>query len=262
MRIRLTDSPPRVAAATRVVFLYEARDPAAGSPRAWTSAVRAAVRAAGFRGKDEGDRGRGSAGKDFLLCGLGKAPASATRWRTALRRADPSGPRTARASARAGLRRRPLGRRLPRPSAADRPGGLRVRPLQVLARPGAVAPAARSSCRRRVCRRGGSPARPGRPRRSPRPCAGRATSGTCPPTTSVRWSSPARRRALCGRHRLAFRALGKKEIERERMGGLLGVNAGSARPPSSSSASTRRRVRKERRFSSARGSRSTRAASR
>ncbi len=38
-------------------------------------------------------------------------------------------------------------------------------------------------------------------------------------------------RALCERRRLSFRALGKKEIERERMGGLLGVNAGSARPP-------------------------------
>ena len=37
--------------------------------------------------------------------------------------------------------------------------------------------------------------------------------------------------ALCERRRLSFRALGKKEIERERMGGLLGVNAGSARPP-------------------------------
>ena len=87
MRIRLTDSPPRVAAATRVVFLHEARDPAVDSPRAWANAVRAAVRASGFRGKDKELVWAGPPGKNFLLCGLGKAPASATRWRGALRRA-------------------------------------------------------------------------------------------------------------------------------------------------------------------------------
>src|ERR1700687_5833459 len=31
--------------------------------------------------------------------------------------------------------------------------------------------------------------------------------------------------------RIALRALGRREIAREKMGGLLGVNAGSARPP-------------------------------
>ena len=87
MRIRLTDSPPRVAAATRVVFLYEARDPAAGSPGAWTAGVRAAVRATGFSGKEKELVAGGPPGRDFLLCGLGKAPASAARWRSALRKA-------------------------------------------------------------------------------------------------------------------------------------------------------------------------------
>src|SRR5262245_16292167 len=87
MRIRLTDSPPRVAAATRLLFLYEGRDPAAGTPRAWTAAVRAAIRAAGFRGKEKELVFAGPPGKSFLLCGLGKAPASATRWRGAIRRA-------------------------------------------------------------------------------------------------------------------------------------------------------------------------------
>src|SRR5262245_5483770 len=87
MRIRLTDSPPRVAAATRLLFLYEGRDPAAGSPKAWAGAVRAAIRASGFRGKDKELVAAGPPGKSFLLCGLGKAPASATRWRGAIRRA-------------------------------------------------------------------------------------------------------------------------------------------------------------------------------
>jgi leucyl aminopeptidase len=38
-------------------------------------------------------------------------------------------------------------------------------------------------------------------------------------------------RALCGKRGLRLRILEKKEIVREKMGGLLGVNAGSARPP-------------------------------
>jgi leucyl aminopeptidase len=38
-------------------------------------------------------------------------------------------------------------------------------------------------------------------------------------------------RALARRHHLRFRVLDKRAIQRERMGGLLGVSAGSARPP-------------------------------
>jgi leucyl aminopeptidase len=38
-------------------------------------------------------------------------------------------------------------------------------------------------------------------------------------------------KSLAERHRFRIRVLGKREIAREKMGGLLGVNAGSARPP-------------------------------
>src|SRR5262249_32857821 len=86
MRIRLTDSPPRDAAFTRVAFLHEARDPAAGMPRAIRAAVSSAVKAAGFRGRV---RERASAGAGgWALYGLGKARVTAAGLRAALRRAS------------------------------------------------------------------------------------------------------------------------------------------------------------------------------
>ena len=230
MRIRLTDSPPRVAAATRVLFLYEGRDPAAGSPRAWTSAVRAAIRAGGFQGREKEIVAAGPPGKDFLLCGLGKAPASATRWRGALRRA---------------VRQ-----------AVERPG----RPL-VLAFGAGVSEDAFRALLPQIAladyafdRYKSSPKR-GRgagqaivvppPGVSARGLAGASRDAEAI-AEAVRWvrdvgNTPANdlgpeelareAKALCSRHRLSFRALDRKQIERERMGGLLGVNAGSVRPP-------------------------------
>jgi leucyl aminopeptidase len=230
MRLRLTDSPPRAAAATRVVFLYEARDPAANAPGAWVSGVRAAVRASGFQGKDRELVAGGPPGRDFILCGLGKAPASASRWRAALRRA-----------VRAAL---------------ERPG----RPL-VLAFGAGVTEDAFRALLPQIALADYSFDRY-KSSRAKRPAAGRAL--VVPPSgvaarhlagaardaeaiaEAVRWVrdvgntpgndlGPAElaheAKSLCDRHRLAFRALDKKQIERERMGGLLGVNAGSARPP-------------------------------
>ncbi len=230
MRIRLTDSPPRVAAATRVVFLYEARDPAANAPRAWSSAVRAAVRASGFQGKDKELAAAGPPGRDFLLCGLGKAPASATRWRGALRRA-----------VRAALERPG------RPLVLAFGAGVTEEALRALLPQIALADYTfdrykSSGGKRRAAGRAVVVPPPGVPARN---LAGAVRDAEAI-AEAVRWVrdvgntpgndlGPAElageAKALCHRHRLAFRALGKKEIERERMGGLLGVNAGSARPP-------------------------------
>src|SRR5262245_183734 len=85
MRIRLTDTPPRGAAFARVAFLHEGRDPAAATPAPVRSALRTAVKAAGFRGRFK-ERAPGGAG-GWALYGLGKAPVSAARLRDALRRA-------------------------------------------------------------------------------------------------------------------------------------------------------------------------------
>src|SRR4029453_15784865 len=84
MRIRLTDSPPRGAAFTRVAFLHEGSDPAAGVPGPVGAFLRSAVKAAPFRG---GPRARVPAGaQGWALYGLGKAPVSPAGLRTALRR--------------------------------------------------------------------------------------------------------------------------------------------------------------------------------
>ncbi|MFY9550286.1 MAG: hypothetical protein WAU32_03980, partial [Thermoanaerobaculia bacterium] len=61
MRIRLTDSPPRGSAFTRVAFLHEGTDPAAGAPRSVRGALRTAAKAAGFRGRAK-ERAPGSSG--------------------------------------------------------------------------------------------------------------------------------------------------------------------------------------------------------
>jgi leucyl aminopeptidase len=230
MRLRLTDSPPRVAAATRVVFLYEARDPAAGSPRAWTSAVRAAVRASGFRGKEKELVSAGPPGRSFLLCGLGKAPASASRWRAAIRRA------VRQALERPG-----------RPLVLGFGEGIGEDAFRALLPQLALADYAfdrykSSDSRRRAAGRVLVVPPPNLPARRFAAAAREAEALA----DAVRWArdvgnTPANdlgpaelareAGALCARHRLSFRALGRKEIERERMGGLLGVNAGSARPP-------------------------------
>ena len=230
MRIRLTDSPPRVAAATRVVFLHEGRDPAADSPRAWSTAVRVAVRASGFRGKEKELLSAGPPGKSFLLCGLGKAPASATRWRGALRRA---------------VRQ-----------ALDRPGrplvlafgaGISEETFRALLPQIALSDYAfdryKSSGRKS---RGAGAAIVVPPPGVPAKALYGAAREAAAIADAVRWArdvgnTPANdlgpadlareAKTLCERHRISFRVLEKKEIEKERMGGLLGVNAGSDRPP-------------------------------
>ena len=230
MRIRLTDSPPRAAAATRVVFLYEARDPAAGSPAAWTSGVRAAVRATGFTGKEKELVAGGPPGRDFLLCGLGKAPASAARWRSALRKA------VRQALERPG-----------RPVVLAFGAGLPEDAFRALLPQIALADYAfdRYKSSRSPGRGAGRAIVVPPPGVSARSLAGAVREAEAI-AEAVRWvrdvgNTPGNdlgpselageARALCERRRLSFRALGKKEIERERMGGLLGVNAGSARPP-------------------------------
>ena len=83
MRIRLTDRMPSGPAWRRVAFLHEGRDPSAGAPAALRSRLRAAVRAAEFRGKHREIAVEGG----WILAGLGTAPVPAARLRTALRRA-------------------------------------------------------------------------------------------------------------------------------------------------------------------------------
>jgi leucyl aminopeptidase len=83
MRLRTATSLPRAGGVARLAFLHPAKDPAAEVPFAARSGVRAAARATGFSGKAREVVSSG----EWTLCGLGPEPASAAALRVALRRA-------------------------------------------------------------------------------------------------------------------------------------------------------------------------------
>jgi leucyl aminopeptidase len=229
MRVRLSDTVPRARGARRIAFLLEGRDPAAGAPASVRAAVRAAAKAASFRGKD-----REVAAEDgWVLCGLGKAPVTPSRLRAALRRAgrhvrrpgergvvlcfDAAVPAEAFRSIllHAALFDYAFDRY--KSKADDRkagrsggtavlvpPAGRRARELAEAARE-AEAVAAAVGWARDV---------------------GNTPGNDLGPEDLAREA-----KALAAARGFRFRALDKREIAKEKMGGLLGVNAGSARPP-------------------------------
>ncbi len=227
MRIRLTDSPPRGAAFTRVAFLHEGRDPAAGVPAPLRASLRSAVKAAAFRGHS---RERVSAGiQGWALYGLGKTPVSPAGLRTALRRAIKD----------SGSRRKLL---ICFDSAVSEAAFVSLLPHLALAD--------YAFHRYKTGKNAGRSAEAEAVAVPPAPLKARSLTAAVRSAEAVagavRWARDmgnapgndlgpqdfAREvRALCGKGSLRLRILDKKAIEREKMGGLLGVNAGSARPP-------------------------------
>ncbi len=230
MQIRLTDSLPRGASAVRVAFLHESADPSRGAPTSVAAALKAAARAAGFRGKEKEVATAGSGGQAWTLYGLGPAPASAARWRAVIRRAVRE--------------------------ALSRPG----RPLVLAFGKGVSEPVFRALLPQialadyafdRYKTAGDSRKAAGEAALVPPPgltAAGLAADARAAVAVAeaVVWARnvgnapgndlgpvelAAEARKLCARHRLRFRALDRRQIEKEKMGGILGVNAGSARPP-------------------------------
>ena len=230
MRIRLTESPPRRASAVRVAFLHESTDPARGAPPKVAAALRAAVRASGFRGKEKEVVTAGSGDRAWTLYGLGPAPASATRWRGVLRRAVRdalSRPgRPILLAFGAGVSEADFRALLPQIALADyafdryKSAGTPKKPAgtaDVIPPPGLTAASLAGAAR---------------------DAQGVAEAvvwardvGNTPGNDLGPVELAAEARKLCARHRLRFRALDRRQIEKEKMGGLLGVNAGSARPP-------------------------------
>jgi leucyl aminopeptidase len=229
MRLRLSDTVPRARGARRIAFLREGKDPAAGAPASVRAAVRAAVRASSFRGKD-----REVAAEDgWVLCGLGKSPITAARLRAALRRA---------------------GREV------RRPGERGV----VLCFDASVSPEAFRSILLHAALFDYAFDRYKSKERERKDVKGAAAATLVPPAgarardfagaareaeavaASVVWARDVgntpgndlgpedlarEAKTLATSRGVRFRALDRKEIEKEKMGGLLGVNAGSARPP-------------------------------
>jgi leucyl aminopeptidase len=229
MKIRLSDSVPGSASLLRIAFLHEGRDPASAAPAAVRKSLASAVKAAGFRGTSKETAGpRGADG--WMLYGLGPAPASAAQMRALLRRAVKDG--LQRSFRRlvlvfdGGLPAASFRALLPQVALADysfdRYKSKKPRPSAeaeavLLAPPGSragdLADAVRSAeavARAVVWARD----------------VGNTPGNDLGPAELAREA-----KSLARRHGFRIRVLGKKEIVREKMGGLLGVNAGSARPP-------------------------------
>ncbi|HEY2798798.1 MAG TPA: leucyl aminopeptidase [Thermoanaerobaculia bacterium] len=231
MRIRLTQAAPGGDSA-RIALLHEGRDPAAGVRAPVRTALRQAVRSVRFRGEDKEVATSGA----WTLVGLGPAPASTGRLRAALRRAlkDARKERRTTIVFDEGISAEVLRALLPQIAAADyrferyksrlkagKAGktdrGASEPVVDVVTPPGVEAKAlAGAADRARAIAFASAWARD----------LGNTPGNDLGPREFAKEAG-----TLAKRHGLRFRVLDKPAIEREKMGGLLGVNAGSARPP-------------------------------
>jgi len=231
MRIHLTETVPRGASA-RVALLHEGRDPAAGARASVRGALRQAVRSARFRGEDKEVATAGA----WTLVGLGRSPASPGRLRAALRRAlkDVRKARRTALVLDSGLTADAVRALLPQVAGSDyrferyktrskaKPGKAADREpsepvVDVVTPPDVDARAlAGAADRARAVAQASAWARD----------LGNTPGNDLGPREFAREAG-----ALSKRRGLRFQALDRPAIEREKMGGLLGVNAGSARPP-------------------------------
>jgi leucyl aminopeptidase len=226
MRVRLSDTLPPGAATRCIAFLHEGADPSAGVPAAVRAKLRPAVKAAGFRGK----AGEIAEEGGWTLCGLGRGPAPASRLRSVLRRAAKSALRQPRRTVALcfdeAVSGPAFGALLPHIALADysfdrykskKKGPAGEGQAVVVPPPGHTA----RSFARALREAEAVAAAVGWVRD-----AGNAPGNDLGPLELAREA-----RALAARGGFRLRVLGRREIEREKMGGLLGVNAGSARPP-------------------------------
>ncbi len=230
MQIAVRSSPPSASSLFRIAFLHEGRDPSFTAPESVRRSISQAVRAAGFRGREKETGGAVTARGGWTLVGLGKPPAPLGRLRRAVRRAvrhafAHSGRRLLLAFGK-GIDEAALSALLPQLALSDYsfrryksperrpprqasavilpPPGVSVAPLSARLRQAAVVAASVSWARD----------------------LGNTPGNDLGPAELAREA-----REMAVKMGLHFRALGKKEIKHERMGGLLAVAAGSARPP-------------------------------
>jgi leucyl aminopeptidase len=226
MQIEISDSPRRADYSKRIAFLAEDSDPSRRAPRALQREIRQACRAASFEGREK----EIAADLGWTLVGLGRAPVPLWKLRRALRKALKENLRHAKGKVLIAL--------------GEGADGTALRALLTQ-----IVLSDYSFDRYKSRRRGSVPRQ-----------ATLVVSGGAVPASAYRalaheaqvvseavcWArdlgnAPANdlgpaefarevRRMVRGR-KLSLRSLGKREIEREKMGGLLGVNAGSARPP-------------------------------
>jgi leucyl aminopeptidase len=229
MRVSVSAAVPR-AAGRRIALLHERRNPADGVSGALRAALSRAVRTTGFGGREGEMAAVASGAGDWVLCGLGKAPARPAVYRNALRRA-------AREAARQGKRRiafvfddglseaafRAL---LPQIALADYAfDRYKTRGKEKTAETRAVVvppPGAAARELAPVARDGERIAAAVRWVRD----AGNTPANDLGPVEFAREA-----KTLAAESGFRLQVLQRADIEKEKMGGLLGVSAGSARPP-------------------------------
>lgn len=232
MQIEVTKSVPRSTSFWRVAFLSESRDLGLGVSPSLADSIREAAKSAGFRGRDR--ETAGAAGRDgaWLLVGLGRAPASLARLRRALRRAV--GETASRSSSRlllvfgAGIDERTMAALLPHLALADyafeRYKSPRKKVRQGEATSAVVVPPADVDAR--------SLAAAAAEARVVAETVAWARDLGNTPANDLGPAELARAAVEAGRaDGLNVRVLGRAAIARERLAGLLAVNAGSVRPP-------------------------------
>lgn len=230
MEFEIVEKPPR-GRFLCIAFLHEGRDPAARAPESGREAIRKACRATGFQGRPKETAGANSEEGGWSLVGLGKAPATVSALRRALRKA-----------VREAARREP-GRLL---LAFD--DGVGAREMRVVIRETAQADYRfeRYKSRGKREKAGKRSALVLLPPSLSRRDLAKAVESAPVIAEAVGWArdlgnTPANdlgpadfvreARAMAGRTGVSLRALDRRQIARERMGGVLAVGSGSARPP-------------------------------
>jgi leucyl aminopeptidase len=224
--IEILGKPARSGYARRIAFLHEAADPSKGAPAPVRAELKKVCRAAGFGGRDKEIAGESG----WTLVGLGKAGGPFPKMRRTVKRALKDALRHAKGRALVafgdGVDAAAFQALLPQLAQADyaydryksrrgkRPS---LRALSLL--PSTVAPA---NAWKPAARAAGVVAAA---------AAWARDLGNTPANDLGPIEFSREVRAMCRGRRLRLRVLGKREIARERMGGVLGVNQGSARPP-------------------------------
>ncbi|HVE66522.1 MAG TPA: leucyl aminopeptidase [Thermoanaerobaculia bacterium] len=232
MRIEVTKSVARSASFWRVAFLSEGSDPGAGVPARLADSIRVAAKSAGFRGRDR--ETAGAAGRDgsWLLVGLGRAPAPLARLRRALRRAV--GESASRSKSRlllvfgAGVDQATMTALLPHLALADYAFERYKSPRKKLRRNGettaVVVPPADVAA--------GPLGMAAREAQVVAETVSWARDLGNTPANDLGPAELARAAVVAGRgDGFAVRVLGPAAIRREKLAGLIAVNAGSVRPP-------------------------------
>lgn len=232
MRLEVRESAPPPGKSLCIAFLHESRDPSAGAPVSVRAELAKACRVSGFGGRDTEIAGALTERGGWVLVGLGPAGNPLGKLRRALRRAlrealrQPGrglllafGEGIGRTEMRALLREVAQGDYRFRRYKSDEATRKLPREARAVVLPPPSIPAAELSEAAREAQA-----------LSPVIAWARDLGNT--PGNDLGPAELAREtRSMARREGLRLRVLGRKEIEREKMTGLLAVNSGSVRPP-------------------------------